>query len=148
MLQVQRILAVARDRLVVVSTTALLLDAAKLLNGPDSNLVIVCDDAGVMAGVITKTDVVGRISQCTGCSCTMAVSTVMTTDVAFCRPEDWLNDVWTTIKARGLKNVPVVDQGSKPLGVLNARDVLQSLLQDVEYEEELLRDYVMNVGYR
>jgi hypothetical protein len=42
----------------------------------------------------------------------------------------------------------VVDQGSKPLGVLNARDVLQSLLQDVEYEEELLRDYVMNVGYR
>jgi CBS domain-containing protein len=47
-----------------------------------------------------------------------------------------------------LKNVPVVDADSKPLGVLNARDVLQSLLEDVEYEEQLLRDYVMCVGYR
>lgn len=132
----------------MLSTGALLIDAAKLLSGPNINLVIVCDDADKMAGVITKTDVVGRISQCTGCSCAMAASTVMTTDVAFCRPGDWLNDVWATIKDRSLKNVPVVDQESKPLGVLNARDVLQSLLQDVEYEEGLLRDYVMNVGYR
>lgn len=148
MLQVQRLLPTARNRLVVLSSHALLIDAAKLLNGPDINLVVVCDDADKMAGVITKTDIVGRISQCTGCSCTMTASTVMTTDVAFCRPGDWLNDVWATIKVRGLKNVPVVDQESKPLGVLNAKDVLQSLLQDVEYEEGLLRDYVMNVGYR
>jgi predicted transcriptional regulator len=72
---------------------------------------------------------------------------VMTTEVASCRPEDWVNDVWTTIKERSLKNVPVVDASSRPLGVLNARDVLQSLLEDVEYEEQLLRDYVMCVGY-
>jgi signal-transduction protein with cAMP-binding, CBS, and nucleotidyltransferase domain len=148
MLQVQRLLPTGRDRLVVLPTGALLIDAARLLNGPSINLVVVCDDADKMAGVITKTDIVGHISQCTGCSCTMAASTVMTTDVAFCRPGDWLNDVWTTIKERRLKNVPIVDQESKPLGVLNARDVLQSILQDVEYEEELLRDYVMNVGYR
>lgn len=147
MLQVQRLLPIARDRLVVLSSGALLIDAARLLNGP-INMVVVCDDENKMLGVITKTDVVGRISQCTGCSCTMVASTVMTTDVAFCRPGDWLNDVWVTIRERGLKNVPVVDQESRPLGVLNARDVLQSLLQDVEYEEELLRDYVMNVGYR
>ncbi|MER8413922.1 CBS domain-containing protein [Mesorhizobium sp. M1342] len=60
---------------------------------------------------------------------------MITTDVAFCRPGDRLNDVWATIKERGLKNIPVVDQESKPLGVLNAKDVLLSLLQDVEYEE-------------
>jgi signal-transduction protein with cAMP-binding, CBS, and nucleotidyltransferase domain len=148
MLQVQRLLPTGRDRLVVLPTAALLIDAARLLTGPSINLVVVCDDADKMAGVITKTDIVGHISQCTGCSCTMAASTVMTTDVAFCRPGDWLNDVWDTIKERSLKNVPIVDQESKPLGVLNARDVLQSILQDVEYEEELLRDYVMNVGYR
>lgn len=148
MLQVQRLLPTARDRLVVLSANALLIDAAKLLNGPAINLVVVCDDADRMVGVITKTDVVGRISQCSGCSCTMAASSVMTTGVIFCRPGDWLNDVWTTIKERGLKNVPIIDQVSKPVGVLNVKDALQSLLQDVEYEEGLLRDYVMNVGYR
>lgn len=125
-----------------------MIDAARLLNGPQFNLVVVCNDTGKMAGIISKTDVVSHISHCTGCSCTMAAAQVMTTEVAFCRPGDWVNDVWSVIKERGLKNVPVVDQNSVPVGVLNARDVLQVLLEEVEYEEQLLRDYVMCVGYR
>ena len=58
-----------------------------------------------------------------------------------------LDEVWAKMKARGLKNVPVIDQDSRPMGVLNARDALQALMHEVEYEESLLRDYVMTVGY-
>ena len=148
MLTVERILPAAQERLVMVKTDALLIDAARLVNGPQFNLVVVCDEAEKIAGVITKTDVVSRISHCTGCSCTMAAATVMTQEVTFCRPTDWLNDVWSVIKQHGLKNIPVVDQDSRPVGVLNARDALQALLEDVEYEEQLLRDYVSCVGYR
>lgn len=146
--KVDGILPKAQGRLATVSTDGLLIDAARLLNGPQFNLVVVCNDTGKMAGIISKTDVVSHISHCTGCSCTMAAAQVMTTEVAFCRPGDWVNDVWSVIKERGLKNVPVVDQNSVPVGVLNARDVLQVLLEEVEYEEQLLRDYVMCVGYR
>lgn len=148
MQKVDRILALAQERLVTINANGLLIEAAKLLNGPQFNLVVVCDDAGKMTGVISKTDVVGRISHCTGCSCTMAAAGVMTKEVAFCRPGDWVNDVWSIIKERGLKNLPVVDQNSIPIGVLNAKDVLQVLLGEVEHEEQLLRDYVMCVGYR
>lgn len=148
MLTVDRLLPTAQARLAVIDSRVFLIDAARLLAGSKVNLVVVTDDVGQMKGIITKTDVVGRISECSGCSCTTAAAAdVMTKEVAFCRPEDWVNDVWTTIKERSLKNVPVVDGSSKPLGVLNARDVLQSLLEDVEYEEQLLRDYVMCVGY-
>ncbi|MGE0333915.1 MAG: cyclic nucleotide-binding/CBS domain-containing protein [Gammaproteobacteria bacterium] len=148
MLKVERILPAARERLVTVKTDALLIDAARLLNGPRLNLVVVCDESGKMAGVITKTDIVSRISHCTGHSCTMAASDVMTKEVAFCRPSDWLHEVWSIIKQRGLKNIPVVDQNSVPVGVLNARDVVRTLLEDTQYEESLLRDYVMGIGYR
>ena len=51
------------------------------------------------------------------------------------------------MKARGLKNLPVLDQHSRPIGVLNARDALEVLREEVEYEEVLLRDYVMCVGW-
>jgi len=146
--KVDRILPIARARLATVNAGGLLIEAARLLSGPQFNLVVVCDDAGKMAGVISKTDVVGRISHCTGCSCTMAAAEVMTKEVAFCRPGDWVNDVWSTIKERGLKNVPVLDDSSEPIGILSAKDVLQVLLDEVEYEEQLLRDYVMCVGYR
>ena len=148
MLKVEGILTAAQERLVTIKVDALLMDAARLLNGPQRNLVVVCDEAGKMAGVITKTDIVACISLCAGRSCTMAASQVMTQDVTFCRPEDWLDAVWSTIKQHGLKNIPVVDRDSKPIGVLNARDALQALLEDVQYEEKLLRDYVMCVGYR
>jgi predicted transcriptional regulator len=72
----------------------------------------------------------------------------MTRDVLLCEAKDLLRDVWTRMKERGLKNVPVVDQASRPLGLLHARDILQVLLSESESDEALLRDYVMGVGYR
>jgi hypothetical protein len=51
------------------------------------------------------------------------------------------------MKERHLKNVPILDPTSRPIGVLNARDALEALLGEREYEEELLREYVMCVGY-
>ena len=52
------------------------------------------------------------------------------------------------MKSRNVKNVPVADADGCPLGVLNARDALGVLLQEVKGEESLLRDYVMGIGYR
>ena len=52
------------------------------------------------------------------------------------------------MRSRELKNVPVTDPDFRPIGVLTARDALQALLEGVENEEALLRDYVMCVGYR
>lgn len=75
MLKVERILPAAQERLATINTDALLIDAGRLLNGSQLNLVVVCDE---MAGVTTRTDIVSRISYCTGCSCTMAASHVMT----------------------------------------------------------------------
>jgi CBS domain-containing protein len=72
----------------------------------------------------------------------------MTRKVTCCRPGDLLTYVWSIMKQGGLKHVPIVDESARPLGVLYARDALQVLLREVEYEELLLRDYVMGVGYR
>ena len=78
----------------------------------------------------------------------MAASHVMMREVTFCRPSDWLHEVWSRVKQRGLKNIPVVDRDTVPVGVLNARDMVRLLLEDTEHEESLLRDYVVGIGYR
>ena len=77
----------------------------------------------------------------------MAASSAMTRDVVVCRPGELLQDVWKRMKERKLKNIPVVDEDSRPMGVLHARDILQVLLEDSEDEESMLRDYVMGTGY-
>ena len=71
----------------------------------------------------------------------------MTRTVVSCRPGDLLHDVWMIMKDRRLKNIPILDQNSRPIGVLNARFLLEALLEEVEHEETLLRDYVMNIGH-
>ena len=144
---VERMLPAAREKLVTIGDNAPLIDAAKLLDRKEENLVIVCDSDGVLVGVIAKTDIVRQISCRQGHSCTTAAFTVMTRDVAFCRPHDFLKEVWSTMRERGLKHIPVIDHESRPVGLLIARDVLGVLLEEVEYEEQLLRDYVMCIGY-
>jgi signal-transduction protein with cAMP-binding, CBS, and nucleotidyltransferase domain len=144
---VERLLSEARERLVMIGDRATLIEAAKLLDA-GADLVMVCDQAGRLAGVITKTDVVAQISRCHGASCTTAAALVMTRDVISCQSKELLHDVWTRMKGKGLKNVPVVDESSQPLGLLHARDILQVLLSESESEEAMLRDYVMGVGYR
>jgi CBS domain-containing protein len=144
---VEGMLPTARKRLVTIGVDAPLIDAAKLLRELHTDLVVVCSCDELLAGVITKTDLVRQMSQCQGSGCATAASTVMTRTVILCHPSDLLHDVWSIMKERGLKNIPVVGQDSRPIGVLNARDALEVLLEEAEYEEQLLRDYVMCVGY-
>jgi CBS domain-containing protein len=145
---VERMLPVARERLVTIGDDALLTNAARLLDGRHINLVVACDSGGAMVGVVTKTDVVRQMSHCHGSGCTASVATVMTKDVTYCRPGDLLHDVWTIMKERSLLHIPIVGEDSKPLGVINVLDALLALLEGSEYQEALLRDYVMGIGYR
>jgi CBS domain-containing protein len=143
---VERLLPAARERLVTMADDAPLTEAVNFLH-KGTDLVIVCGFAGLVTGVITKTDVIGQMSRCHGASCTMAASSAMTRDVVVCRPGELLQDVWKRMKERKLKNIPVVDQDYRPIGVLHARDILQVLLEESQDEESMLRDYVMGIGY-
>jgi CBS domain-containing protein len=143
---VERLLPAAREKLVTIADDAPLTEAANFLR-KGTDLVIVCGSAGLVTGVITKTDVVGQMSRCQGASCTMAASLAMTRDVVVCRPDELLRDVWKRMRDHKLKNIPIVDEGSRPMGVLHARDILQVLLEESEDEESMLRDYVMGIGY-
>jgi CBS domain-containing protein len=141
------IMRTAREHLVTVAEDAPLIEAARVLrNGSD--LAVVCRADGTVSGVVTKTDIVNQISHCQGASCTCALSSVMSRDVLQCRAGDSLLELWSEMKARGVKNVPLVDGDSRPLGIINAREALQALLTEAENEEVVLRDYVMGFGYR
>ena len=140
--------AVSRSRLATVGPNTLVSDVAKLLSDTQISLVVVCDPDGAMAGIITKTNIVQRIGHCQGAGCMSAAAALMTRDVTYCRPGDGLPDVLSLMGKCGFVHIPVVDEHFRPLGVLNARDALRALLAEEEYEEALLRNYVMGVGYR
>ncbi len=145
---VEQILPKARERLAKIGAAASVTEAAEVMSRVHADLIVVCNEAGSMIGVITKTDIVSQIGRCGADGCNAMVDTIMTREVLSSRAKEALQDVWATMKERGMQRVPVVGEDGKPIGILYSRDVLQSLLGEATDEEALLRDYVMNVGYR
>jgi CBS domain-containing protein len=144
---VEQLVAEAQKRLITIGADALLKDAARALSGSHAELVVVCDSLGKAVGVITKADVVRRIMHCQGASCQTTVASAMTQAMISCRPDDPVSDVWDKMKQHGLRHIPIIDAGSRPIGVVNARDALQALLINAASEIDVLRDYVMSIGY-
>lgn len=144
---VEKVMTKAQERLETVSSGTLVREVAVIMSKPHSDLVVISDAAGAMVGVVTKTDLVRYIPEC--CDGGMAsIGTIMTQDVFSCQPRDTLRDVWSEMNKRGLQRVPVIDESRKAIGVVYARDALQSLLSEADDEGELLHEYIGNVGYR
>ena len=144
---VSNIAAATCSRLRTVRIGVPLREVAQLLSSTQISLVVICDQEGTMIGVLTKSDIVRQIGHCTGRTCTDTADGLMTREVISCRSTDGLTDVLSMMQARGLVHIPVVDKEGKPSGVVNARDALRELMLEGQYEESLLRDYVMGVGY-
>jgi signal-transduction protein with cAMP-binding, CBS, and nucleotidyltransferase domain len=86
---IEGMLETAREGLVTIDAGCPLIEAAgKLCTGTD--IVIVVEATGKLAGVITKTNVVEQMAVCDGASCRCAVSAVMTKVVTACTASDRL----------------------------------------------------------
>ena len=119
---VDGLLAAAKANLVTIAESAPLVQAASLLR-PGTDILVVCNLQNELAGVVTKTDVVRRISHCQGANCTMALDRVMSREVFYCKPGDSLQWVWNEAKERRFKNIPLVDTQLRPIGLVTARDM-------------------------
>ena len=148
MLFVRHVLEDARRRLAVLNPGASVADAARALADRNVPLAIVCDGAGLAVGVISKIDVIERVVHAGNGALDTSAEQIMTAAVFTCRENETLQSVWEAMSTRGLRSAPVLDDCLRPLGVLHARDVVRALLEEVNSEEVLLRDYVLGVGYR
>ena len=146
--RVSSIEAIARSRLQAVSAQSLLVDVAARLSSAQISVAVVCGVDGAPLGVITETVLVRRLGLGQADFFTTRAADVMTRDIAVCTLDEVLSDVLATMHRRGLIYVLLVDADNKALGVINARDGLRALLAAGNREEELLRNYVMGIGYQ
>jgi CBS domain-containing protein len=90
---VEGVLPAVRERLVAIEEDAPVERAAELLSTAHVNLIVVCNSAGTIVGVVSKTDIARHISHCHGHACTISVSSVISRNVTSCAPSDWLHEL-------------------------------------------------------
>jgi CBS domain-containing protein len=148
MLMVKHTLEAAQKRLAVLSREASLFDAARILENRDTPLIVVCDGDGIAVGVIATSHVVKVLATAGADALDFNAGAIMTKPLLSCHVDEELQQVWAVMNARTLPCAPILDDDGRAQGVLHARDVAIALLDEVNYEELLLRNYVMGVGYQ
>ena len=148
MILVKHILEPARKRLAVLSQEASIFDAAQILANRDTPLAVVCDGDGIAVGVISPSHIVNILATAGVDAMGFNAAAIMTKPLLSCHIDEALEQIWAVMSSRTLPCAPILDQDGRAQGVLFARDVAIALLNEANYDEELLRDYVMGVGYQ
>lgn len=148
MVLVEHILDTGRKRLVTLSPTSGICEAAEILKSPDTPLVVVCDSGGAALGVISRTDVIKVLASAKAEAHKASAGDIMSGRLLSCHVHQPLQQVWDSMKARSVRCVPILDADGRPQGVLHARDLASALLDEATSEELLLRDYVLGIGYQ
>jgi CBS domain-containing protein len=148
MILVKHILEAARKRLAVLSVEASLFDVARILANRDTPLVVVCDSDGIALGVIASSHVLNALATEGVDAVGLNAGAIMTKPLLSCHVDEYLQQVWAVMNSRTLPCAPILDDDGRVQGILHARDVAIALIDEVNYDEVLLRDYVMGVGYQ
>jgi CBS domain-containing protein len=143
---IDKLHALTSSRLAVIDFNATVQAAALSLSRPGIGLVVVCNVGGGAEGVLSKSDLVRHLTSPT--SSAPPVSALMSRSIVSCSPQDDVHDVWQIMAARSLQNIPVIDVGARPRGILDIRDAMKVLFEQEEMQERMLFNYVSGVGYR
>jgi CBS domain-containing protein len=118
-----------------VRKTATVQEAARLMKTKDIGDVLVEDDEGRLAGIITDRDVAIRATAEGADPKTTKVQDAYTQDVSALAPSDTVHDAVKLMRAKDVRRLPVVE-GGKTVGIVSLGDISvetapSSLLADI-----------------
>lgn len=116
---------------IVCGPNATLRDVAHLMDERNVGSVIVVDNVGYVAGIVTDRDIalrgVGR-----GHSPDTTVDNIMSRDVAAVGPGSDIVEVAAVMQKRSVRRVPVVDEMGKVHGVVAMDDLFRNLSHEAD----------------
>jgi CBS domain-containing protein len=123
-----------------------LADAVSELRRQRVGALVVTDEQGHVAGVLSERDVV-RVLADRGPGCLeQRVADVMTAEVTTCGLDDTVDAVMSAMTAGRFRHLPVVD-GDELVGIVSIGDAVKSRIDQLEVEREQLASYVTGSSY-
>jgi CBS domain-containing protein len=101
--------------------------------------MVVLDDHGALAGIISERDVVHGIAEYGPACLAKTVGDLMTTRVVTCTPEDSIARIARLMTESRIRHLPVLE-GGKVIGVVSIGDVVKHRLEEMSLEASVLRD--------
>lgn len=126
---------------VSVGVGATVMDALIVLKEHRIGAVLVMDDDGSVAGVLSERDVVRALPDEGGSLLLQPVSSLMTRGVISCETSHSMTDVMALMTQRRIRHLPVIE-GGRLLGMISIGDVVKHRIAETEHEAEALKSYI------
>jgi CBS domain-containing protein len=139
------------NRVVCIRPSANVLQATELMNAHRIGALVVTNGSrdldhspscNRVAGIFTERDVLTRVVGMQKDPATTAISDVMTTDVAFCRPDAEIEEVAAIMQKHRIRHLPVCDADGELVGLISIGDVNAFHARGLDTEIHYLHDYI------
>ena len=115
--------------------------AAALLHTRRVGALILVDEEGAVAGILSERDVVRAVAEFGERALAKPVSICMTSDVIFAGPGETVDSLLSRMTDRRIRHLPVVHE-ERLVGIVSIGDLVKSKIDEVESEAQTLKSYI------
>jgi CBS domain-containing protein len=138
---VRAILSSKGNGVTTIEPTATIEAAVKALTVHRIGALIVTGAEQRVIGIVSERDIVHALAVRGKDALDLPLTEIMTRRVATCSPADTISSIMEQMTAGKFRHVPVVEQG-RLAGIISIGDVVKHRLQEMESEQNALRDYI------
>ena len=124
-----------------VSPDTSVLDALKLMAEKGIGAVLVLEEDGGIAGIMSERDYARKITLKGKSAAETLVSEIMTADVITVSPDQKIEECMTVMVDKRIRHLPVLDAG-KLIGILSIGDVVKEMISEQKFLIEQLETYI------
>ncbi len=129
------------SRVISVEPSATVLEIAEIISSRRIGAVLVLDDKGGVAGIVSERDVVKALAKHAGEVTTMRADQLMTRDVTTATSKTTVDEAMEIMDAGYFRHLPVVNEGRLE-GIISIRDLVKYRIQLHEHDADNMKAYI------
>lgn len=131
-----------KDNTVIsVEPSASVLEIAKIISSRRIGAVLVLDDNGGVAGIVSERDVVKALANHAGQATEMRADDLMTRNVTTATSRTTVDEAMEIMDAGYFRHLPVVNNGRLE-GIISIRDLVKYRIMQHQHEVENMKAYI------
>ena len=137
------VIKLSERELITVDENDQLLEAIKKLAKYNIGAIPVTNSNKKLAGIISERDIVKELAKKEDVDySTLFVHQLMTKKVICCESDVLSDKLMELMTKNKVRHIPIVDNSNHPIGIVSIGDVVNRLIEKIEYENKMLKDFV------
>ena len=129
--------------LITVNENDQLLEAIKKLAKYNIGAIPVINSNKKLTGIISERDIVKELAKKEDLDYSALYVHQLMTKKVICCESDVLSDKLMELMTKNkVRHIPIVDNCNHPIGIVSIGDVVNRLIEKIEYENKMLKDFV------